>query len=293
MIAERYLGGNLAVWTVGRGTPILFVHGFPFDHIMWVPAARMLAGSCQSILPDLRGFGASNLVFRDSASGDGSGDDYDDYDDNDDVEYYDANDLSPTTMSVFADDLASLLGELGISQAVVCGLSMGGYIAMQFAKKYPNLLKGLILCDTKTEADTPKAAAGRRHLANTVIQEGIEDLSDGAPGFLSPVTVDDTPEVLDAVRAMMNSQNAVGVASAALGMAERFDTTAVLERLTVPVLVVTGEDDRLTPPESMRALAAKAKDSSFSVIEEAGHLAPMERPAVFEKIVRNWLKKSF
>ncbi|MBQ1456293.1 MAG: alpha/beta fold hydrolase [Thermoguttaceae bacterium] len=280
MIAERYLGGNLAVWTVGRGTPILFVHGFPFDHIMWVPAARSLARCCQSILPDLRGFGASNLVFRDPAC-------EDDFDD------LDGCDAPPTTMGVFADDLASLLDELDIPQVIVCGLSMGGYIAMQFAKKYPHRLKGLILCDTKTEADTPKAAAGRRHLADTVLQEGVEDLSDGASGFLSPVTVDDTPAVLDAVQTMMNSQNPTGVAAAALGMAERGDTTAVLEQLRVPVLVVVGEDDRLTPPDSMKALAEKAQRSSYAVIEEGGHLAPMERPMAFEKIVRDWLSKEF
>ncbi|MBO7723804.1 MAG: alpha/beta fold hydrolase [Thermoguttaceae bacterium] len=280
MITERYLGGNLAVWTVGRGTPILFVHGFPFDHIMWVPAARSLARCCQSILPDLRGFGASNLVFRDP----------DEDFDEDDIDIYDA---PPTTMGVFADDLASLLDELDIPQVIVCGLSMGGYIAMQFAKKHPRRLKGLILCDTKTEADTPKAAAGRRHLAETVLSEGIEDLSDGASGFLSPVTVDDTPDILEAVQTMMNSQNPAGVAAAALGMAERGDTTAVLQRLEVPVLVVVGQDDRLTPPESMKAMAAKAQRSSFAVIEEGGHLAPMERPMAFEKIVRDWLAKEF
>ena len=141
-------GAELWYLDRGAGRPLLLVHGFPLDHTMWAGQIESLASQCRVIAPDLPGFGRSPPGGNDTA-----------------------------TMEQFADDLAALLDGLGIREpAVVCGLSMGGYIALQFWRKYAARLAGLILCDTRATADTPEAAAARQTMAARVLREGTAPL---------------------------------------------------------------------------------------------------------------------
>jgi pimeloyl-ACP methyl ester carboxylesterase len=196
-------------------------------------------------------------------------------------------------MECFADDLARLLQKIGITEKIVLvGLSMGGYIAMQFARKYADHLSGIVLCGTKTVADSPQVAENRRKQA-TGLLAGSLSLADVADAMIlklfSAATKTQKPELLSELRnIIIESQYTQGVAAAALGMAERSDTTEVLRHLDVPVLAICGAEDQFSPPAEMRTLAEAAKQGTFIEIPGAGHLPPMEQPELFADSVRKW-----
>ena len=257
---------HLAYYEQGSGTPVLLVHGYPFNSLIWNRTSTLLASSgWRVIAPDLRG-------FRQSPPSD---------------------DRQVMTMECFADDLHLLLQTIGITEKVcVVGLSMGGYIAMQFARKYADQLSGVVLCSTKTVADTPQIAENRRKQA-AALRDGSLTLADIAdtmiPKLFSTATQAQNPGLLVELRnIIIESQHVQGVAAATLGMAERLDTTEVLRQLNTPVLVVCGAEDQFSPPSEMRGLAERAKQGAYIEIPEAGHLPPMEQPerfvATFERL---------
>jgi len=243
----------------GSGMPVLLIHGYPFNSLVWNRTSTLLASSSWRVIaPDLRG-------FRQSPPSD---------------------DQQVTTMECFADDLYLLLQTIGITEKVcIVGLSMGGYIAMQFARKYEDRLSGIILCGTKTVADTPQIAENRRKQA-TALLDGSLMLADVAdtmiPKLFAAVTHERKPELIAELRSIIiESQHIQGVAAAALGMAERPDTTEVLQQLNVPVLAVCGAEDQFSPPSEMSRLAERAKQGTYIEIPDAGHLLPMEQPERF------------
>jgi pimeloyl-ACP methyl ester carboxylesterase len=208
---------------------------------MPIPSVRIIA-------PDLRGFGHS------PASGE------------------------KVTMEQFADDLAAFLDGLGVREKVVlCGLSMGGYIAFQFYRKYASRLRGLVLCDTRAVADTPEVAAARYVMADRVLKEGPAPLVETMLSrLLSETTFRNEPDVVEQLRDMMMANNPRGIAAAARGMAERPDMTASLGQIACPTLVIVGENDASSTPAEMRGIAEAIPDAQFVEIAGAGHMAPME-----------------
>jgi len=252
---------SLHVQQCGEGAPLLLVHGFPFDHRSWQPQLDGLSGICHLIAPDLRGFGASDVVE------------------------------GVATMQQLADDLASLLDVLQLDQPVtVCGLSMGGYIAFQFWAQHAERLDRLILCDTRAAADAPLAAAARRSNAERVLAEGVHDFArDMIPKLFAESTVRQQPALVDAVRVTMQSASPQGVAAALLGMAERPDMTPRLHEIDIPTLLVGGTDDAITPCDEMRSIAATMPQASFVEIPAAGHLAPLENPQAVNDAIRDFL----
>jgi len=261
------------LWCVDRGAglPLLLVHGFPLDHTMWAaqidivePASveqASLPAQVRVIAPDLPGFGRSPAA--------------------DDT----------FTMEQFADCLAAMLDALAIREPVVlCGLSMGGYIALQFWRKYAARLCGLIFCDTRAGADTPEAAAGRRAMADRVLREGPAPLVETMlPKLFAESTRCERPQVVDGVRAVMMAGNPRGIAAAARGMAERPDMTAALAEIRCPTLVLAGQEDALTPPADMRAMAAAIPAAKFAEIPAAGHMSPLENPAAVNAAIAEFL----
>lgn len=257
---------RLAYHEEGSGTPVLLVHGYPLNSLIWSRTSSLLASrGWRGVAPDLRGFGQSPPSDTRQVS----------------------------TMGCFADDLHLLLKKIGITGKVcIVGLSMGGYIAMQFAGKYADQLSGMVLCGTKTVADTPQIAENRRKQAVALLEGSLSlaDLADMMiPRLFSAATQRQNPELLVELRKnIIESQHVKGVAAATLGMAERSDTTEVLRQLDIPVLVVCGEEDQFSPPSEMRGLAEIAKRGTYIEIPEAGHLVPMEQPehfvAVFEQL---------
>lgn len=198
------------------------------------------------------------------------------------------NTISP--MEEFADIVAQLMETLGMRQAILCGLSMGGYAAFAFLRKYPQRLSGLILADTRPGADTPEARVNRENVAKIAMTEGTEAIANmQLPRLISEYTRQHEPQVETRLRQMINEATSQGIAAASLGMAQRLDSTALLAGIQVPTLVIVGEQDALTPPDVARAYAQQIPNSQLVVIPHVGHISNMEQPEAFLQAVRNFL----
>ena len=243
-------GTTLSVADVGQGPPILFVHGFPLDHTMWRQQLAELSRDHRCLAPDLRGFGQSSVT------------------------------AGKVSMEQFADDLAALLDALGVTEPVVlCGLSMGGYIAWEFVRWHAVRLRALILCDTRAAPDSPEAAANRLKLAEDVVRLGPELVANAMlPRLFAPNTTAHRPEWVHELRQVMLTTNPQGIAAASRGMAERGDARPLLPMIDCPTLVIVGEHDVISPPAEMRDIATAIPRSVFQIIADAGHLAPLEQP---------------
>ena len=282
MTLPSVCGTELRCVDRGQGLPLLLVHGFPLDHTMWTEQIEAISPQHRVIAPDLRGFGLgkgdrSNLCeapsgpFRQIGPVPFSAD--------------------KVTMDQFADDLAATLDALGVNEPVVlCGLSMGGYIALAFWRKYAKRLRGLVLCDTRAAADSPEAAAARRVMADRVLAEGPGPLVEAMlPRLLAETTVRERPELVDGLRRLMMSASPQGIAAAARGMAERPDMTAALAEIRCPTLVVVGQEDASSTPAEMRGIAAATPGAKFVEIPAAGHLSPIENPAAVSAALLDFL----
>lgn len=257
-------GISLHVAEQGEDRPLLLVHGFPLDHSMWRHQVESLSASYRVIAPDLRGFGQSH----------GIGD-------------------HVCRMEQYADDLARLLDELNVHEPVaLCGLSMGGYIAWQFWARHRAKLDRLILCDTRSAADSADAAKARLENAERVMREGTSVVAEAMLGKLfAEETVREQPEVVEATRQQMLRAPREGVAAALRGMAERPDFTPLLPRIDLPVLVLCGEKDAISPPDEMQAIARAIPSAEYVEIARAGHLAPLEQPAAVNDALRAFLAR--
>jgi 3-oxoadipate enol-lactonase len=276
-------GTQLSCVDRGQGLPLLLVHGFPFDHSMWAGQIDVLSAHCRVIAPDLRGFGLSDtekgtgpICAKHPPGHSGK---------------LVQSPFLPVTMEQFADDLAAMLDALGVDEPIVyCGLSMGGYIAFQFCRKYAERLRGLILCDTRAAADTPEGAAARRAMAARVMVDGPAPLVEAMlPRLLAEATRRERPQLLDDMRAVMMSASPHGIAAAALGMAERPDMTAALAQIRCPALVIVGEGDAVSPPAEMRGIAEAIPVATFVEIPAAGHMSPLENPAAVNAAILDFL----
>jgi len=245
------------------GKTVVFLHGFPFDHTIWNETVRHLGDTHRLIVPDLRGFGQTKLPVT-----------------------------HVTTMSLFAQDVDDLLNRVGnSSRVVVCGISMGGYVAIHFARRFGDRLAGLVLCDTKALPDTEVAAINRRRRADALPETGLEALADAMlPNLFAPQTGNDVRET---VRQIILRQPVNGVAAADRGMAERPDTTDWLPTLAMPTLVVCGVQDAVSPVEEMKVTARRMPNARFVAIENAGHLPPIEAPQVFSLTLKNFFGEIF
>jgi 3-oxoadipate enol-lactonase len=252
---------TIGILVQGKGSPILFVHGFPLSHAMWSAQADVFAGNHRVLVPDLRGFGDSSIS------------------------------AGTVTMERFADDLHGMLHATFVDEPIVlCGLSMGGYVAWQFFQKYRAQLQALILCDTRAAADTPEAAANRLKLAESILKSGPQVAVDAMlPRLLSPKTAERRPNVVADLRSMILHNKPAGIAAALHGMAERPDCTDLLPRIDVPTLLVCGEEDQISPPSEMRKMAEAIPGAEFVEIPSAGHMSPMENPEAFNQAVKQFL----
>lgn len=258
---HRYPVGDVTVMAelTGDGPPILFIHGFPLDRTMWRRLVGYLPGRLR-IAPDLRGVGLSDMP-RDGY-----------------------------TMGAYADDLAALLLALDVERAVVCGLSMGGYVAFELLRRHPERISGLILANTRAEPDTAEGKRQRAELIALVEREGAGALAQRMlPRLLAARSLDALPEVVAHVRSMIADNPSVGLVGALSAMMERSDSTPLLGDIRVPTLVISGEEDQLLPLAHGEALAAAIPGARRTVIPEAGHLAPVERPAAVARAIAEFL----
>lgn len=243
----------------GSGPPLLLLHAFPFDRSMWEPQLAALASSARVIAPDLPGFGESPAA--------------------------------PFTIEGVADLVAEFLGALNVPKATVCGLSMGGYVALALARKHADKLAGLILADTRAGVDDTAAKAGRDKAIATVTEKGTAALFEGmAPKVMSDHTQTAKPEVVARAKAIAAKQPAASVAAALAALRDRPDANAGLKDIAVPTLVIVGEHDAVTPPLAAANLSAQIRGSTLVHIPGAGHLSNLENAEAFNEAVKAFLK---
>ncbi len=259
MIALLPGGLELAYDEAGSGLPLLLVHGWPHDRTMWAGQLGGLATYARVLAPDLRGAGGSSV-------------------------------RGPYTIDQYADDLVAFLDSLGLARAVVCGLSMGGYIAFSMLRRHRDRIRGLILADTRASADTDEARASRSRLIALLEQEGMAVLAARQlPSMVGRSTLERQSPLAETVRRMMASVPSEGAIGALRAMAERPDSTPLLRTIDLPTLVVGGAEDGITPPDVLRAMSAAIPNSRIEILEHGGHLSPLERPAAFNHVVTEFL----
>lgn len=246
--------------SAGTGLPVVLLHAFPLSSAMWLAQREGLAATCRVITPDLRGFGGSRL-----------GED-------------------EPSVDAMADDVAALLDQEGIDQAVVGGLSMGGYVTMAFCRRHPDRVLGVVLADTKAGPDPQPARDNRERIAQAVLSGGTDVLlTDVLPALMGPTTKDRRAMVVGRVKGLVQSAPPGAVAWAQRAMAARPDSAATLAALKVPLLVIVGEEDELAPPAEAEAMVRAAPHGRLEVIPKAGHLSAVEQPEAFNAAVTEFL----
>ena len=263
---------NISIYQEGnaKNKTILFIHGFPYDHKMWDKQVSEFQSSYHCVTYDVRGLG-------DSAAGDGQ-----------------------FTMESFVDDVEEIINELNLDRPVLCGLSMGGYIALRAIERMSEWtpsgeekFSGLILCDTKSEADNDDGKLKRAIGIKKINQAGVRAfVSDFVPNCFSESSINNLKEYKETLGRSLNSSPA-GVKGCLLAMVSRTDTTPYLSKIKIPALVICGEYDKLTPPEQMKSLADKIHGSQFAIVPNSGHMTPIENPEFVNKTIHNFLSKNF
>lgn len=242
-----------------RRCTIVLLHGFPFTSELWQPQVRGLSLSYRVVAPDLRGFGQTGLP-------------------------------GPYSIDRLADDVAEMLSALNLERVALCGLSMGGYVAFAFAKRHASRLAGLILSDTRPDADSEETRKNRARMAELAWQAGSGAVADKMlPGLLSPTTTTARPEIAAGLRAMISSSRPEAIAAALSAMAGRDDSRSLLPAINVPVLVTGGTEDSITPPTEMIDWASEIPAARSAFIDGAGHVANLERPDAFNDLVAEFL----
>lgn len=243
--------------------PIIFIHGFPFDHNMWSNQINELSLNYFCVSYDIRGLG-------ESPAGDGL-----------------------ITMEILAEDVLEIMEKEKLNKPVLCGLSMGGYIAQRAVEKNENLFRALILCDTKSSADNNEAkikrAQGIKEISETGVKKYIEKF---IPNCFAEESISKLGDVYKETLNRSLNFSPSGVKGCLLAMAARTDTTEFISEIKIPVLLICGEKDKLTPPYIMEQMAQSIPDSEFHIIPKAGHITPLENPETVNKIIKDFLSRN-
>jgi len=243
------------------GAPvIIFIHGFPFNKSMWDEQLEALKGNYRVIAYDVRGHGNS-----DAGKGDFS-------------------------IDLFAKDLINFMDALIIDKAMLCGLSMGGYIALNAVENYPDRFDALILSDTNCIADTPEAKEKRLKTIESIKKNGVEKFAEESiKNLFAPESLSTKKEEIDSVREMIVNTSKQSLYKTLRAFYERKETCSGLQDINIPVLIMVGNEDKITPPEAAQMMHEKIEDSVLFIIEHAGHLSNLENPIDFniqlEKLV--------
>ncbi|MDQ0938455.1 alpha/beta fold hydrolase [Streptomyces sp. V1I1] len=242
-------------------TPLLLVHGHPFNRTMWAPQAEEFASAGYRVVTaDLRGYGESSVV------------------------------PGITPLEDFARDIAALMDLLDLDRVLLGGLSMGGQIAMEFYRLFPRRVSGLLLADTFPAAEKPEGRVFRNAMADRLLAEGMGGYADEViDKMVAPYNIAAFPEVAAHVLGMMRTTPPEGAAAALRGRAERPDYCELLTKVTVPALVVVGADDEYTPVNDAEFMHQQLPDSTLAIIEGSAHMPNLERPAEFNAALARFL----
>lgn len=244
----------------GTGPAVIFLHAFPLNQSMWNDQTSALSNRYRTITMDLRGFGGSDAP------------------------------QGPYLMDQMAADVRALITALNIEQAVLVGLSMGGYISLAFCRDYPDAIRAMVLADTRAGADTPEARDRRLKSAVKAETDGAAAIAaEVVPSLLGRTSLESRPAVVERVRDMIEANSPVGIAGAQRGMAERVDSTTVVAAINFPVMVIVGAEDTLTPISEAEKLRDSIPGARLTIIEQAGHLSNVERPEEFNTVLKQFI----
>jgi 3-oxoadipate enol-lactonase len=245
-----------------QGLPVVFIHGFPFSHEMWEPQINVMPNNIHAIAYDLRGHGISNV-------GDGQ-----------------------FSIELFVDDLIALLDHLLIEKAILCGLSMGGYIALRTFERHPNRVCGLILCDTKSKPDTDAVKIKRVATINAVKAAGVRAF---AEDFVKTIfwekTFERNPSAIAFIKKIIYGNSPRGICGTLLALASRTDTTPALSSINIPTCIIAGEHDKLTPPSDAQIMHSMITGSELHILPDAAHMSNLENTQGFNELLLTFLKK--
>lgn len=252
-------GINLAYSDTGAGLPIVFLHAFPLNRTMWAQQEAALLSHYRIITIDLRGHGESDAP------------------------------LWHYSLDQAAEDVRALLDQLSIAQALFVGLSMGGYILLAFYRKYADRVRGMVLADTRAQADTPEGRVGRFQMAQIAYKQGPSAIADVMiPKLLSPTTIQTRPEIVQQVRTMIEGNQISGIAGNLMAMAERPDSIPLLKQIACPTQIIVGELDQATPPADAKLMAEQIPHARLAIIPNAAHLANLEQPEAFTRLIEEF-----
>ena len=246
---------------VGEGSiPIIFLHGYPFDKTMWELQLKFLKSTYRLIACDIRGFGKST---------DGE---------------------SALSIDLFTDDLIKFMNKLSIAKAIMCGLSMGGYIALNALKRFPDRFEALILCDTQCLADTTELKEKRYRTIDEIKANGVTHFNDG---FIKSVfhkdSITDRIELVDQLRSIVFSNSQNSIIQGLVALAGRSEMCSTLSDISIPTLIMCGREDEVTPLAQSELMNKQIKGSILQVIEHAGHVSNLEQPNEFNIHLREFL----
>lgn len=243
-------------------TPVVFIHGFPFSQDMWRPQIEGLQADFHLVTYDNRGHGKN-------PAGDGQ-----------------------FMLEFFVDDLISVLDTIGVQKAVLCGLSMGGYIALRAVERNPDRVQALVLADTRAEADSNEAKIKRAAGIQTVKEKGVAAFAEGfLKSAFAPGSFATKPEAVEMIRKIILANPPLGVAGTLLALATRTDTVAALPNIKVPSLILVGKEDPITSPAAAEVLHKGIAGSEMHILPNAAHLSNLENSEAFNKHLMAFLHK--
>lgn len=248
---------------IGAGPAIVFVHGHPFNRSMWKEQVSVLQNNYRLIIPDLRGYGESKIQRTEVV-----------------------------LLDEIALDLCYLMDELKIERALLVGLSMGGQIVMDFCRLFTNRVAGLVLADTDARAETEESYHKRLMLCERFKKDGMKKFTDEEMHkFISDFSYKNKPLVVNHLRSMMESTDAMAAAAVQRGRAERRDHIEFLSGVKIPVLVVVGTDDFFTPISTAQFMSDRIHGAELLIVDKAGHLPNMEQPEEFNKGLVDFIQR--
>lgn len=239
---------------------VIFIHAFPLNKSMWSSQIEALRSKYRVIAYDVRGFGNSEAGVEE------------------------------LTIDLFASDLKHFLDELGLEKVILCGLSMGGYIALRAVERFPEKFDALVLCDTQCAADSPEAKEKRMKTIDAIRRDGLERYGDDLiKGFFFPGTLDAKSREIIEVRRTIESNSKDVLCNTLMALADRSETCTGLKNIEVPVLILVGSEDPVTPPSSAELIQSQIAGSTLRRVENSAHLSNLDNPTDFNKYLIDFL----